>query len=327
MSTLTPSLLPCQEAYIEKMRKGKTSEDTRVAKENDQASHAELNRLRALPANAECFDCTAKKPGWAVLPHGVHVCIDCAQIHRHLGRHISQTKAINTGTYLWYPHELQVMREIGNGVAAKAFVGAPPKLSRETSASEKCARAQLKYVDKTWGPFWAKQAPPSVPSPSSISLSSAAVVAPVPVDQTEDLPVDIASTGLVSTGGLTVSSKRRLKHGAVKATRVDLISWSEVDPIACPIEIMQTAEPATQPDISSRKEPQNRVSRLSYEISKAQATAKQQEYERKKLAVISSFSQPRSLPVPMVTAQHYSWVPLAPPAMARPLSFFAEFGL
>merc|ERR1719238_1297607 len=112
--------------------------------QQDKASHAELNRLRALPSNAKCFDCDAQKPGWAVLPHGVHICIDCAQVHRNLGRHLSQVKAINTGTYLWFPHELAVMRAAGNEKAGAAL-GRPPKISAGATAAEKHARALAIY--------------------------------------------------------------------------------------------------------------------------------------------------------------------------------------
>ncbi|KAL3900112.1 MAG: hypothetical protein SGPRY_012520, partial [Prymnesium sp.] len=148
------NMLHCQKAYKEALASGKTAQMTESAKKADKASHAELNRMRSRPENSTCFDCTALKPGWAVLPHGVFVCIDCAQIHRNLGRHISQTKAINTGTYLWYPHELQVMREIGNGRAMSALHGAPPKPSRDAPLAEKESYARIKYVDGRWGPFY-----------------------------------------------------------------------------------------------------------------------------------------------------------------------------
>uniref|UniRef100_A0A7S4MI83 Arf-GAP domain-containing protein n=1 Tax=Prymnesium polylepis TaxID=72548 RepID=A0A7S4MI83_9EUKA len=166
------------------MAAGKTAESTARAREVDKASHAELNRMRAQPCNSECFDCTALKPGWAVLPHGVFVCIDCAQVHRNIGRHISQTKAINTGTYLWYPHELQVMREIGNGRALRALRGAPSKPSRDASPAEKEAYARAKYEERRWGPHYdaAGIAPGAEPTlNAAVAPAAAPSAAPQPM--------------------------------------------------------------------------------------------------------------------------------------------------
>ena len=147
------TLLPQQNEYIRGQAAGKTEEMKTAARNNDKVAHSELNAQRALSCNSECFDCTARKPGWAVLPWGVHICIDCAQVHRNLGRHVSQTKAINTGTYLWFDHERPVMRAVGNGVAARAF-GAEcmaAKPSRDAAPEVKAAYAQAKYVDFKWG--------------------------------------------------------------------------------------------------------------------------------------------------------------------------------
>jgi len=139
-------MLASQLAYTTTMAQGKSNEMTEAAKRNDGAHHARLNKLRARPENAACFDCTALRPGWAVLPHGIFVCIDCAQLHRSLGRHISQTKAVNTGTYLWYEHEMKVMEDVGNAVAGRAF-GAhnQPKPSRDASPATKLAYVKAKY--------------------------------------------------------------------------------------------------------------------------------------------------------------------------------------
>ena len=145
-------MLLSQKNYIEWMKRGKTAEEKAAAAAADKKSHAELNAMRA--KHSECFDCCAKKPGWAVLPHGVFVCIDCAQAHRNLGRHVSQTKAINTGTYIWYEPEIAVMREVGNFVAARAYAKAPPKPAQGAAPEEKRAYAEKKYATKEWGPVY-----------------------------------------------------------------------------------------------------------------------------------------------------------------------------
>lgn len=166
-------MLACQIAYLAKLKEGRTTEATESAKRNDAASHAKLNKLRALPVNSKCFDCSAMRPGWAVLPHGIFVCIDCAQTHRNLGRHISQTKAINTGTYLWFPHELKVMEEVGNGVAEAAFHAMseklPPRPANGASPAEWLAYVKAKYAGGVCAPdFCAASAVKCKPSAPAI---------------------------------------------------------------------------------------------------------------------------------------------------------------
>jgi ADP-ribosylation factor GTPase-activating protein 2/3 len=182
---VSAKLLPSQIGYIEYMRQGKTAALTDGARQNDHASHAELNKLRALPCNSTCFDCTALKPGWAVLPHGVFICIDCAQTHRDMGRHVSQTKAIDTGTYLWYPAELAVMREVGNTVAAAAFAefNLPRKPSKDAKPAEKVAYSQAKYgrvsPDFVAAAARLRAATPSAADPS-LTAAAAAPATPAP---------------------------------------------------------------------------------------------------------------------------------------------------
>jgi len=133
-------------AYHAALSNGRTPEATAAARLADSASHKELNALRAHADNTECFECTAKRPGWAALPHGVFVCIDCAQVHRHMGRHVSQVKAINTGTYLWLPHEIAVMRALGNKRVARAYGNAlPKKLEADAPSATRLERALALY--------------------------------------------------------------------------------------------------------------------------------------------------------------------------------------
>lgn len=92
------------------------------SKAEDAKNHARLRAALKLPGNRECADCTCKFPGWGVLPHGVFVCINCAQAHRHIGRHISQTKGITTNTYMWYPDEVELMETVGNSRANTVYM-------------------------------------------------------------------------------------------------------------------------------------------------------------------------------------------------------------
>eukprot|EP00039_Didymoeca_costata_P002035 m.57148 g.57148 ORF g.57148 m.57148 type:complete len:256 (-) comp11083_c1_seq1:157-924(-) len=101
-----------------------------------KAAHEELRRLRGNKSenNNECADCTAKRPGWASLPHGVFICINCSQIHRGIGRHISQVKSFSSGTYTWYPDEIAAMREMGNTRANELYLS--PQMNPPNKPSE-----------------------------------------------------------------------------------------------------------------------------------------------------------------------------------------------
>ena len=150
-------MLSVQRTYLANMKAGRTLADKDAARAVDKQSHALLNKLRAMPENLQCFECDAPKPGWAVLPHGVFVCIDCAQLHRNLGRHISQTKAINTGTYLWLPDEIACMKAVGNRKAGAAFStcpALPAKPTRDAPAAQKEEYVRIKYASgfvPRWG--------------------------------------------------------------------------------------------------------------------------------------------------------------------------------
>ena len=152
------------------MAAGRSAEQLERARKNEPQSRAALAKLRRLPANTQCADCTAKSPSWAALPHGVFVCIDCAQVHRHLGRHVSQTK--NFQTYLWLPEELDVITKIGNANALRAHPGAPPKLSQGAGFEAKLARARAIYEHKLFGPDFTFL--PEHPHPQAASRLQAA---------------------------------------------------------------------------------------------------------------------------------------------------------
>lgn len=101
----------------------------------DKEAHQTLKQLRSLPGNKECAECKTSPSTWASVTLGVFVCMDCAQVHRNLGAHISKVKSC-MGTYLWCPDELERMKEIGNSRAWALFTGgAPPGTAIDKPAS------------------------------------------------------------------------------------------------------------------------------------------------------------------------------------------------
>merc|ERR1739848_173835 len=129
--------------------------------------------------NQECADCTASRPGWTALPHGVHICINCAQIHRRIGRHISQVKSIFSGTYHWHRDEINVMKLMGNANAARLYLGGKgarrvpkPDKNAGVDAIEKYIRA--KYEHGQWLNEAFTLAPKAQPTKPQVAKTSKA---------------------------------------------------------------------------------------------------------------------------------------------------------
>ncbi len=143
--TFIKSILP-----VVKGMSQRTPDDKILATENDKQSHTKLRELSRLPTNKDCADCQSKVTGWASLPHGVFICINCAQIHRHIGVHISQVKAFNTGTYIWYPDEISCMELMGNLRANELYVNdksiEKPSADADFYQREKYIRDKYEYL-------------------------------------------------------------------------------------------------------------------------------------------------------------------------------------
>jgi hypothetical protein len=69
-------------------------------------------KLKELPQNNKCCDCTANETAWASTNIGCFFCINCSGAHRSLGTHISKVKSVTLDD--WEPKEVDNMEVWGN---------------------------------------------------------------------------------------------------------------------------------------------------------------------------------------------------------------------
>ena len=86
----------------------------------DKDYHDELRRIIKLNNNHICFDCGTTPTNWVSINLGIFLCVDCAQIHRGVGTHISKIKSTG-GSYRWHPDEMELISNMGNKIGKELY--------------------------------------------------------------------------------------------------------------------------------------------------------------------------------------------------------------
>ncbi|KAJ3302166.1 hypothetical protein HDV03_005272 [Kappamyces sp. JEL0829] len=104
--------------------------------------------LQSMYLKTTCADCGAKSANWASCNLGIFLCVDCAQLHRGLGTHISKVKSC-MGTYNWHPDEMERMTSIGNARSNAHYLALHPQ-GTQPSGERSLQYLQDKYQHLRW---------------------------------------------------------------------------------------------------------------------------------------------------------------------------------
>lgn len=75
-------------------------------------SNPELSQIMSIGSNQQCIECLAPNPTFTSINNAVFLCQNCAEIHRALGKNISEVKSLTNDQFS--PEEINLLKIGGN---------------------------------------------------------------------------------------------------------------------------------------------------------------------------------------------------------------------
>lgn len=99
-------------------------------------------RIRALPGNNVCVDCSNLNPQWASVSYGCLMCLECSGQHRSIGVHLSFVRSIAMDS--WKPREIEAMDKSGGNQCLIDFFQSKG-IAKEMAVATKYGTKQADY--------------------------------------------------------------------------------------------------------------------------------------------------------------------------------------
>lgn len=99
-------------------------------------------RIRSLPGNNVCVDCSNLNPQWASVTYGCLMCLECSGQHRSIGVHLSFVRSIAMDS--WKPREIEAMEKSGGNQCLIDFFESKG-IAKEMAIATKYGTKQADY--------------------------------------------------------------------------------------------------------------------------------------------------------------------------------------
>merc|ERR1719383_1602274 len=142
-------------------------------------------RIRAIPGNKTCADCSNINPQWASVSYGILVCLECSGHHRALGVHLSFVRSVQMDS--WTEKQMEAMERSGGNVALEKFLSSRGIMKNWPVAAKYGTKQAAYYRERLSRWLDGKTEPP--PDPGNydpVSGGDAQGAEPLPGESTDD---------------------------------------------------------------------------------------------------------------------------------------------
>eukprot|EP00403_Amphidinium_massartii_P026159 CAMPEP_0178405964 /NCGR_PEP_ID=MMETSP0689_2-20121128/18670_1 /TAXON_ID=160604 /ORGANISM="Amphidinium massartii, Strain CS-259" /LENGTH=416 /DNA_ID=CAMNT_0020026995 /DNA_START=11 /DNA_END=1261 /DNA_ORIENTATION=- len=142
-------------------------------------------RIRALPGNDVCSDCSNIKPQWASVTYGTLVCLECSGIHRSLGVHLSFVRSVQMDS--WTEKQIAAMEMSGGNAKLVEYFNSR-KIPKNMDIATKYNTKQAEYYRNRLSRWLEgnKEPPPDPGNYDPVSGGDALGAEPLPGETTEE---------------------------------------------------------------------------------------------------------------------------------------------